>query len=219
MIMDAYTEAHLFVAAIRVLQHLEGFPPTIEDVCAMLRVSVEAGHGVCRDLQKMKIIEIYTDPFSVKLAVADHLEIEKLPKQAVEENRLARELERFQAEKKAPRKRWQPSRRRWLKNARIFLPILRQNSRKKWKNRKRAEILCHCALCRPIDNWRRGERGSWHRRTGEDLFFRLWSFAPGACLDALVVPITYQRRSFTGAEPCKKNGYIFSMRWIRSRKV
>jgi hypothetical protein len=99
--MDEYTEAHLFVAAIRVLQHLEKFPPNIEDVCTMLRVSVESGHAVCRNLHKLKIIEIYSDPFSVKLSVADHLGIEKLPKQAEEENRLARELEKFQAEKKS----------------------------------------------------------------------------------------------------------------------
>jgi hypothetical protein len=98
--MDEYTEAHLFVAAIRVLQHLEGYPPKLEDVCELLRVSVELGHNVCRNLQKLNIIEIFTDPFSIKLAVANHLEIEKLPKQAAEENRLAKELEKFQAEKK-----------------------------------------------------------------------------------------------------------------------
>ena len=98
--MDAYTEAHLFVAAIRVLQHQGGCPPKIEDVCAMVGFSVELGHTLCRRLEKAGIIEIFTDPFAIKLAVANHLEIENLPKKVTEENSLARELEKFQSEKK-----------------------------------------------------------------------------------------------------------------------
>jgi len=98
--MDAYTEAHLFVAAIRILQHLNGSPPRIEDISALLHISVESGHTVCRNLKKLGIIETFEDPFAVKLAVADHLEIEKLPRQAAQENILAKELEKFQAGKK-----------------------------------------------------------------------------------------------------------------------
>lgn len=98
--MDTYTEAHLFVAAIRILQHLNGSPPKVEDVSAMLRISVESGHTICRNLKKLGIIETYEDPFAVKLSVASHLEIEKLPRQAAQENILAKELEKFQAGKK-----------------------------------------------------------------------------------------------------------------------
>jgi hypothetical protein len=98
--MDAYTEAHLFVAAIRVLQHQGGCPPKLEDVCAMLRMSVELGHTLCRKLVKRGIVETFEDPFSIKLAVANHLEIEILPKKVEEENSLAKELEKFQSEKK-----------------------------------------------------------------------------------------------------------------------
>ncbi|MFH0782633.1 MAG: hypothetical protein V2B20_11890 [Pseudomonadota bacterium] len=98
--MDAYTEAHLFVAAVRVLQHQGACPPNIEDVCAMLNLSVELGHTLCRRLVKQGIIETFEDPFSVKLAVANHLAIETLPRKVMEENSLARELEKFQSEKK-----------------------------------------------------------------------------------------------------------------------
>jgi hypothetical protein len=98
--MDAYTEAHLFVAAIRVLQHQGGCPPNLEDVCTMLRLSVEMGHTLCRKLVKRGIIETFEDPFTIKLAVANHLEIELLPKKVMEDNSLAKELERFQSEKK-----------------------------------------------------------------------------------------------------------------------
>lgn len=98
--MDAYTEAHLFVAAIRILHHQGGCPPNLEDVCAMLRLSVEMGHTLCRKLVKHGIIETFEDPFSIKLAVANHLNIETLPKKVEQENSLARELEKFQSEKK-----------------------------------------------------------------------------------------------------------------------
>jgi len=98
--MDPYTEAHLFVAAIRVLHHQGGFPPKIEDVCAMLNFSVELGHTVCRRLAKRGIVETFEDPFSIKLAVANHREIENLPKKVTEENSLAKELEKFQSERK-----------------------------------------------------------------------------------------------------------------------
>ncbi|OGR16289.1 MAG: hypothetical protein A2X81_14105 [Desulfobacterales bacterium GWB2_56_26] len=67
----------------------------------MLGFSVELGHTISRRLEKHGIVEILTDPFSVKLAVANHLEIEKLPKQQAEENSLAKELEKFQSEKKS----------------------------------------------------------------------------------------------------------------------
>ncbi len=98
--MDAYTEAHLFVAAIRILQHQTGCPPRLEDVCTMLRLSVELGHTLCRKLTKRGIIETFEDPFTIKLAVANHLDIETLPKKLTEENSLAKELEKFQSEKK-----------------------------------------------------------------------------------------------------------------------
>jgi hypothetical protein len=51
-------------------------------------------------LEKLKVIETFEDPFSIKLAVANHLEIENIPKKVKEENSLARELEKFKAEKK-----------------------------------------------------------------------------------------------------------------------
>lgn len=99
--MDPYTEAHLFVAAVRVLHHQGGCPPKIEDVCTMLSFSVELGHMVCRRLAKRGILETFEDPFSIKLAVANHLEIENLPKKVTEENSLAKELEKFQSERKS----------------------------------------------------------------------------------------------------------------------
>ncbi len=97
--MDAYTEAHLIVAAVRIFLHKAGTPPKIEDVCSMLGMSDEAGHSACRRLAKLGIIDTLEDPFSIKLSVANHLEIEKLPKTSPKEKGLAKEIEKFQAEK------------------------------------------------------------------------------------------------------------------------
>lgn len=98
--MDSYTEGHLFVAAIRVLQYKKGVPPSLEEVCAMLDSTVESGHAVCRTLKKAGIIETLEDPYTIKLLIADHLELENLPRQESQDTNLAKELEKFQAEKR-----------------------------------------------------------------------------------------------------------------------
>ncbi len=98
--MDPYSEAHLFAAAIRIVHHQKQSPPTIDEVCSTLNISIEAGLPTCRSLEKLGIIEMSEDPFSIKLAIANHLEIEKLPREVKEENKLARELEEFMAKKK-----------------------------------------------------------------------------------------------------------------------
>ncbi|MDR0476988.1 MAG: hypothetical protein LBH14_03485 [Desulfobulbaceae bacterium] len=99
--MDPYNEAHLFVAAIRVLRHQKNSPPSVEEVGAMLRISDEAGHALRRKLEALRIIETVADPFTVKMTVANHLALENLPRQEEAKDALARELERFQAEKKS----------------------------------------------------------------------------------------------------------------------
>ena len=97
--MDTYSEAHLFVAAIRVLQHQKNNPPSLEEVCAMIGSSTESGYGLCRTLKKAGIIETLEDPYSLKLFVADHLGLENIPRKQSSENSLAKELEKFQLEK------------------------------------------------------------------------------------------------------------------------
>ncbi len=98
--MDEYTEAHLFVAAIRICEQKSGASPIIEDICELLGFSVEHGHTICRKLKKKGIVNIYEDPFSFKVSVADHLAIELLPKEEKAEDSFAKEIEAFKAKKK-----------------------------------------------------------------------------------------------------------------------
>ena len=67
----------------------------------MLHISDEAGHALRRKLEGLGIIETVADPFTVKMAIANHLALENLPRQEAAKDALARELERFQAEKKS----------------------------------------------------------------------------------------------------------------------
>ena len=98
--MDPYTEAHLFVAAIRLYHHQKKSPPSIEDICKRLDVSVEAGLAICRKLEKHSIVTISEDPFSILVGIGDHLEIEKLPREQDEGDSLSKDLENFMAKKK-----------------------------------------------------------------------------------------------------------------------
>ncbi len=98
--MDPYNEAHLYVAAIRILQHQKRMAPSVEDVCTMLDVTVEFGMSICRKLKRLGIVEIIEDPFSDRLCVAHHLEIEHLPREVREEGSLAKDIEQFMAKKK-----------------------------------------------------------------------------------------------------------------------
>jgi hypothetical protein len=97
--MSPYDEAHLIVAAIRILHHQKKSPPTIEDLSTLLGISVEAGLADCRTYEKKGILDIAEDPFSIKLGIADHLKIEELSRDAEDENRLAAELEQFMNKK------------------------------------------------------------------------------------------------------------------------
>lgn len=97
-ILSPYHEAHLFVAAIRVLAHRKSAPPAVEEVCGELALSREWGHAVCRRLKEAGIVETVEDPFSVKLFVADYGKIEELPRE-VKESGLNQDLENFRKSK------------------------------------------------------------------------------------------------------------------------
>jgi len=97
--MSQHAEAHLFVAAVRILQHRKQTAPTVEEVSSFLEISEEEGFAVSRRLSKLGIVEVIEDPFATRIAVADYLEIEKLPREAKTEDTIAHELEQFMAKK------------------------------------------------------------------------------------------------------------------------
>lgn len=97
--METYDEAHLLVAATRILTHKNGGPPTLAEICELLRFSSETAHALCRRLEKNGAIELVEDPFSLRLVVANHLALEELPRQELQKSSLADELARFKEKK------------------------------------------------------------------------------------------------------------------------
>lgn len=97
--MDFYTEAHLVVSAIRVLEYQHARPPSIDDVCEILSFSLEKGNRICRKLFDLKVIDLIEGAYGTRLSVKDHLKLEDIPQEA-EESRLSEALKEFQENRK-----------------------------------------------------------------------------------------------------------------------
>lgn len=97
---DLYSDAHLFVAAIRVCEHSQSAPPSIDDVCRMISFSLEQGNFICKQLQDMGIVETVDGPYGVRLFVRNHIKIEDIPK-GEKGTRLEDELAKFQETQKS----------------------------------------------------------------------------------------------------------------------
>jgi len=96
---DFYSNAHLIVSAIRILEHQTSTSPSIEDVCRILSFSLEHGHFLFKKLQGLDIIDIVEGAYGNRLFVKNHLKIEEIPR-GTQESKLEEELKKFQDTKK-----------------------------------------------------------------------------------------------------------------------
>ena len=96
---DFYSNAHLVVAAIRILEHRNSAQPSIDEVCRTISFSLEQGNFVCRKLNEMNIIDVVEGTFGPKLFIKNHLLLEEIHQCATEDN-LEKELKKFQNTKK-----------------------------------------------------------------------------------------------------------------------
>lgn len=87
-------QGHLIVASIRVLSHLQKRPPTPEEIAEQLSLSREQVLHVLRGLEERGIVRSIENPFDVRMDVADHKAIEKLPVKAKGPD-MGREIEDF----------------------------------------------------------------------------------------------------------------------------
>lgn len=97
---NLYATAHLFAAAVRVLEHRDGTPPALEAVCRLLNFSEEKGGFLLNRLKELGIVDTVQSGFNDRIVVADYLVIEDLPRDS-EESRLEQELKRFKKGKNA----------------------------------------------------------------------------------------------------------------------
>jgi hypothetical protein len=91
---DLYTTAHLFVAAVRILDYQESAPPALEAICRLLNYSDEKGSYLLNRLKEQGIVDTVKSGFNDRIVVGNHLAIEELPRD-IEESRLEQELKKF----------------------------------------------------------------------------------------------------------------------------
>ena len=94
-----YDDAHLVTAAVRVLEHQKGAPPSIEDVCGLLAFSAEQGNLICNRLHDLGALEVTRGAFGTKVFIRDHLQLEQIPRDRKERS-LQEEIEKFKSSRK-----------------------------------------------------------------------------------------------------------------------
>ncbi len=92
--IDLYNSAHLIVSAIRILEHQDNVPPSVENICKMLSFSIEHGNLICNKLKAMDIVDIVDSAFGNKLYIRDFTRIETLPAEE-EDTSIKDELKKY----------------------------------------------------------------------------------------------------------------------------
>lgn len=95
---NQYQEGHLFVAAIRILEHQNSSPPELKEISKLLDYSAEKTGLICRRLEEAGIVKIVESAFGDRWGIEDHLKIEELPKEAAT-SQMDDALKQFKAEK------------------------------------------------------------------------------------------------------------------------
>ena len=96
---DLYSNAHLMVAAIRILTHKNSKHPSLNEICNTLSFSLEQGNLICKKLKELGIVDVVEGAFENHLFIKDHLKIEEIPRDK-KEDRLEEALKKFKDSKK-----------------------------------------------------------------------------------------------------------------------
>ena len=94
---DLYQQAHLWVAAIRILEYQHQMAPTMGALCELLDVSIEHGHRLVRKLESRGIIQSIVKGEEVRCAIADHRLLEDLPQLEAQLPPLSAEVAKFKS--------------------------------------------------------------------------------------------------------------------------
>jgi len=91
---DLYSNAHLIIAATRVLEHQDSAPPSINAVCQTLSFSLEQGLFICRKLEEMGIIDMVEGAHGIRVFIKNHTKTEEIPRDT-KESKFEDELKKF----------------------------------------------------------------------------------------------------------------------------
>ena len=95
---NPYREGHLFVAAIRILEHRNSAPPDLDQIAGLIGFSTEQAGLISRRLQQAGIIRIVEGAFGTRWGIENHHKLEDLP-QSVEVSQMDQALKQFKREK------------------------------------------------------------------------------------------------------------------------
>jgi DNA-binding Lrp family transcriptional regulator len=96
---NLYSSAHLFVSAIRVFEHQNNTPASVEDISRILKFSIERSHYLVRKLKELGIIDEIEGSYGIRLFIRDHLKIEDIPRED-DGGKLEAELKKFKESQK-----------------------------------------------------------------------------------------------------------------------
>lgn len=98
--MSLYDEAHVLVAAIRVLEFRKSATPSLKEISEFLGMNIDRVTRISNDLRHLGIINMVDGPFeSVNLIVDDHTLIETISRD-VKEIKMEDEIRKFQEKSK-----------------------------------------------------------------------------------------------------------------------
>jgi hypothetical protein len=93
-----YEEGHLLVAAIRLLEHFNNAPPTLDQIAQLLKLPNEQIGLIGRRLKDAEIIGQVEGAYEERWTLRDHLRLEELPR-ATSISQLDSALEKFKSER------------------------------------------------------------------------------------------------------------------------
>ena len=93
--LPSRADGHLVVAAIRILEHRDGHPPTEQEIAALLRWHEDRTRVIARELDDFGALSAIRSPFEVRYKLQDPARVEELPAESSVSDDFAREIEAF----------------------------------------------------------------------------------------------------------------------------
>jgi DNA-binding MarR family transcriptional regulator len=98
--MSLYEEAHVLVAAIRVIEFKKRMTPSLKDLSELLGMNIDRVTRISNDLKVLGIVNMVDGPFeAVNLVIEDHTKIEEISRE-VKEVKMEDEIRKFQEKSK-----------------------------------------------------------------------------------------------------------------------
>jgi len=116
---DLYEQAHVFLAGIRVFEHLHKRPPSLDGLSALLKISEEELSLLARKLEDRSIIRVIQAGAQIRYSIADYAALEDLPR-GQQSSRMKDEISQFKNQQQSRLKEIEKTLGRSTDKAKIF---------------------------------------------------------------------------------------------------